>query len=419
MRHALRIILLVFLMYYLAGCASIRHFISPDAVYHQQKPAPIERVDTQQNQYYTVQEDDTLYTVSRKFNVTERALILWNNIPSPFLLKPGQVLKIFPANNNSDKATPYPEPTKITQNHTNNEAVFSLDDENLQDYSQTSETKTMENNNAKSPQKEQELVSIVEAQNQQKIETITEAQKTKPIIKQPTVSPQNKNIRQVINGQYTVQSGDSLLSIANSFDLTLSQIAKLNQIKPPYPIYVGQKLIVDKEKLPEQENNRSSVETESITEEKIVIEKKEQEKLKTPNPTTQQTQKNEHKPHSDKIAKSSNWQWPIPLTTEILEADTIVMLEGKNDQLIQAACTGKVIYAGIGVEGYGKMLIIDCGQDYITAYSNLKETLVQEGSTVSIGDNIGKLGKFNGQTLLGFEVRENGQPIKIKSVMPQ
>ncbi len=43
---------------------------------------------------YTVQKGDTLFDVSQKFNITWSTLATVNNIQSPFVLKPGEILKI-------------------------------------------------------------------------------------------------------------------------------------------------------------------------------------------------------------------------------------------------------------------------------------------------------------------------------------
>lgn len=43
---------------------------------------------------YTVQKGDTLFNVSQKFNMDWSTLAVLNNLKSPFVLKPGQVINI-------------------------------------------------------------------------------------------------------------------------------------------------------------------------------------------------------------------------------------------------------------------------------------------------------------------------------------
>jgi LysM repeat protein len=43
---------------------------------------------------YTVQKSDTLFNISQKFNISWTVLATLNNLKSPFVVKPGQVLKV-------------------------------------------------------------------------------------------------------------------------------------------------------------------------------------------------------------------------------------------------------------------------------------------------------------------------------------
>jgi LysM repeat protein len=43
---------------------------------------------------YTVQKGDTLFNVSQKFNIDWSTLAVLNNLKSPFVLKPGQIINI-------------------------------------------------------------------------------------------------------------------------------------------------------------------------------------------------------------------------------------------------------------------------------------------------------------------------------------
>ena len=51
---------------------------------------------------------------------------------------------------------------------------------------------------------------------------------------------------------YTVQYSDTLLSIAQCFRTTIPVLAQMNNISSPYPIYIGQRLIIPAEISPQQ-----------------------------------------------------------------------------------------------------------------------------------------------------------------------
>jgi murein DD-endopeptidase MepM/ murein hydrolase activator NlpD len=92
-----------------------------------------------------------------------------------------------------------------------------------------------------------------------------------------------------------------------------------------------------------------------------------------------------------------------------------VDLAGAIGTPINAAASGRVIYAG-WESGYGKMVLIDHGQDhgrsYQTRYAHLGKIQVSVGDTVRSGQSIGAIG-MTGRTSgphLHFEVLVNHEP---------
>lgn len=85
---------------------------------------------------------------------------------------------------------------------------------------------------------------------------------------------------------------------------------------------------------------------------------------------------------------------------------------GNAGQPIYAVATGKVLYSGNGLVGYGNLIIIKHDENYLTAYSHNKDNLVREGVTVTKGQKIATMGfGKNNEPLLHFEVRKKGKPI--------
>jgi murein hydrolase activator len=78
---------------------------------------------------------------------------------------------------------------------------------------------------------------------------------------------------------------------------------------------------------------------------------------------------------------------------------------------VGAVYTGHVIYTG-WFKGYGNMIILDHGNDYVTLYAHVKEILVKEGDDVRQGQKIGTVGDTGSLTgpRLYFEVRYQGKP---------
>jgi septal ring factor EnvC (AmiA/AmiB activator) len=78
---------------------------------------------------------------------------------------------------------------------------------------------------------------------------------------------------------------------------------------------------------------------------------------------------------------------------------------------IAAVYPGHVVYTG-WFRGYGNLIIVDHGGDYVTLYAHAAEILVAEGDDVKQGQTIGTVGEtgsLQGPRLY-FEVRHQGKP---------
>ncbi|MDE6486089.1 MAG: M23 family metallopeptidase [Muribaculaceae bacterium] len=78
---------------------------------------------------------------------------------------------------------------------------------------------------------------------------------------------------------------------------------------------------------------------------------------------------------------------------------------------VYATGDGRVLSAGWN-SGYGNLIEIDHGYNYITRYAHLSEMLVRPGQTLHRGDLIGRVGNTGKSTgpHLHYEVRLNGVP---------
>lgn len=89
-----------------------------------------------------------------------------------------------------------------------------------------------------------------------------------------------------------------------------------------------------------------------------------------------------------------------------------IEIAARKGQQLRAVYSGKVIYSG-WFTGYGKIIIIDHGDNYYSMSAHLDKHLKDVGETVESGETIGlagDTGSLNG-TLLYFELRHRGQAI--------
>ena len=80
---------------------------------------------------------------------------------------------------------------------------------------------------------------------------------------------------------------------------------------------------------------------------------------------------------------------------------------------------GKVVYAGTGLRGYGKLVIVKHNGTYLSAYAHNSDILVKEGQQVVKGQKIAEMGNTDtDQVKLHFEIRRLGKPVDPLKYLP-
>jgi len=95
-------------------------------------------------------------------------------------------------------------------------------------------------------------------------------------------------------------------------------------------------------------------------------------------------------------------------------------ISGTRNTPIYSAAQGRVLYAGQGFSGYGKLIIIEHdGDRWASFYAHLNDFKVHEGSFVKKGQLIGLMGRTGRATgvHLHFEIRYNLRPVDPRPYM--
>lgn len=184
---------------------------------------------------------------------------------------------------------------------------------------------------------------------------------------------------------YRVKRGDTLYSIAFRYDADYKQLAKINNIRFPYHLAVGQIINLHTPKGQAQPKIRRIVK-------------------RNPPPA-----------HRYK-ATIPKWCWPIQGSVKTYFApgrgNKGINIAARKGSRVRAAQSGVVAYAGNGLENYGNLIIIKHSNNYLTAYGNNSRIIVKEGQSVSSGEVIADVGVINRNYYgLHFEIRKNGKPI--------
>lgn len=116
-----------------------------------------------------------------------------------------------------------------------------------------------------------------------------------------------------------------------------------------------------------------------------------------------------------------DWMWPAKgkVLATFSELNKGTDIAGKKGSSIVAAAGGKVIYAGDGVRGYGKLVIIKHNNTWVSAYAHNDKLLVEDRQEVRKGQKIAEMGQSDAdQVKLHFEVRREGRPVDPARLLP-
>ena len=137
-----------------------------------------------------------------------------------------------------------------------------------------------------------------------------------------------------------------------------------------------------------------------------------------PKPETRPDSKAEPAANGDRL----DWGWPASgkIIAGFNETSSKgVDLAGKPGDLVLAAAGGRVVYAGTGLRGYGKLVIVKHDNSFLSAYAHNQALLVKEGQAVTKGQKIAELGDTDSdRPKLHFEIRRQGKPVDPGKFLP-
>ncbi len=191
---------------------------------------------------------------------------------------------------------------------------------------------------------------------------------------------------------HTVRAGETLYSIAFRYGLDYKAIASANGISEPYIIYVDQRLrLVGKRQVADRRQPKTSSKPVEVSPEETVISKSQ--------------------------ASNIRWRWPID--GEVISQFSLdgtlnkgVDISGRLGESVMAAADGVVVYAGGGLRGYGKLVILKHSNNFLSAYGHNRAIRVKEGQNVKGGDVLAEIGSSGtDREMLHFEIRRDGKPV--------
>lgn len=226
-----------------------------------------------------------------------------------------------------------------------------------------------------------------------------------------------------------VARGDTLYSLSRKYSVPVNDLAVMNNLTPPFNLSVGQKIRVP---------NLARVSVEQVRTDDVKV------AVKSPNATvqTQSQQKRDAKTIAEKVGaekkvvatpvkkissdptkklpkinarSSSKFSWPVrgKILSNYGAKSSGLFNDGINigatrGTAVKAAENGVVAYAGNEVKGMGNLIIIQHEDGWMTVYAHMDSMVVRRGARVSVGQQIGTVGKTGkvDSPQLHFEIRK-------------
>jgi murein DD-endopeptidase MepM/ murein hydrolase activator NlpD len=200
----------------------------------------------------------------------------------------------------------------------------------------------------------------------------------------------------LVGDRYVVQQGDTLSGIASRIDVPMVRLAAVNQIVSPYQLYAGQQL-----RLPGPEEN-------------VIV-------PAPPKVALPAAGRGETPPLS-----GEGFLWPVngkviggfgPIGRgQRRDGIDVAAREGAP---VLAAEDGVVAYAGNGIRTLGRLILIRHDEGYITTYAHNAALLVEVGAVVERGQVIARVGSSGDapRPMLHFEIRKGRQPLDPETIL--
>ena len=333
------------------------------------------------NQTYIVKKGDSLAKIAKKFNVSVKELIKANNLKKPYIIRVGQKLVIpSKAGRSSSSSKSSSQSCQLKYKVKKGDTLINIAKKYHLWVKDIKKLNNLKSNTLRVGQ----VLCLKKGS--------SSVQKTSPS-KHNRASSKKKLVKRVktVITTYKVKKGDSLAKIAKKFGTSVKTLVRLNNLKKPYIIRVGQKLKVPKK----------------IVETVILTERDRFKQLASSMPF--------------------GFIWPVDgkvVNGFINDGNVIhigIDIATECNTPVRAAESGKVIYANKGIKRYGNLVIIKHIKKFTTTYGNLDKIVVRDQQYVRKGDIIGYAGKINNGTTCGiyFEVRKNAIPINPISVLPK
>jgi murein DD-endopeptidase MepM/ murein hydrolase activator NlpD len=225
---------------------------------------------------------------------------------------------------------------------------------------------------------------------------------------------------------HVVNRGDTLISIAHRNHVSVSELARANNIDTSAKIRLGMKLTVPASKSAARPSDVAAAQPAAgwapPDSRLAAVTVGPQQSARLAQATTKIEEPSAEAPvkAAETTGGLPTFRWPVrgKVITSYGAKTNVKANDGINLAVpegtpVKAAEDGVVAYSGNELKGYGNLVLVRHSNGYVTAYAHASELLVRRGDTIKRGQIIAKSGQSGevGSPQLHFEIRKGSSPV--------
>ena len=242
-----------------------------------------------------------------------------------------------------------------------------------------------------------------------------------------SVAPASKPVATAASSIHVVNPGETLAGIAHRNHVSVTELARANNLNPSARLKLGTRLIVPGTRAAEaapvapQAPIVQPMATPVPAIGKLASAAPQQSvRLAQANPAPEAVEAGPPAKPSEATGALPTFRWPV--RGKVItgygaktngKANDGINLAVPEGTPVKAAEDGVVAYSGNELKGYGNLILVRHSNGYVTAYAHASELLVKRGDTIKRGQVIAKSGQSGevGSPQLHFEIRKGSTPV--------